>query len=414
VGWWGSITPNDRGKTEDAYFMASPEVKYEFCQSELLLSGDISVRSRRASFLNFNTNGTNSEQDNHITTFGVTPKAVFETDILNIHNRLIAGLDYYGNEDKTSSTHFDTNDFWATFFMNGKDRITIKKDTLGLYLTDTIEPILSCLTLNGGYRAEWANYRFDQQSMVSGLNTRRILEQGAEAGINYKYNERSSVYANYSRSFRFPAVDEWFQAQFQDVFSGTIQGGLNLNLEPQTGNNYEIGIKENSSKYVRVKANYFLMDIKHELYFDPITFANSIYDRTMRHGLELETHVYPVNNLDCIANYTYEKALIPRHKFSSGFDYTFMDSVKFSYLANFVGLRRFLNDQQNLSPRLKSYLTHDIKLSYYKYGFEIYGAIYNIFNEKYSASGTTNGTGTAQVYYPSPGVNYVMGAKYRF
>ena len=426
VGWRGSITPNDRAKTEDTYLMASPEVKYDFGLTDLLLSCDIITRSRRASAVNYNTNGTNSEQESHISTIGVTPKAVLTADFLKVRNRLILGLDYYGNKDDISSTHFSTNNFWLTFFMNGVDRVTINKDTVGLYLTDTIEP-LAGLSLNGGYRAEWTGYKFDQQSMITSVNTNRAFEYAVEAGIDYKYNEKSSLYANYSRSFRFPAVDEWFQVQYQDAFTGTIQGGLNLDLVPQTGNNYEIGIKENSSKYVRAKVDYFLMDIKHELFFDPINFINAIYGHTIRHGLELETHIYPISALDCIVNYTYEKAfylggtfaghdipMVPRHKLSAGFTYTFMDCVDFTYLANAVGLQRFINDQRNNAPRIKPYATHDIKLSYHKYGLEIYGAIYNLFDEKYSAYGVTNAAGTRQAYYPSPGVNYVVGAKYRF
>lgn len=426
VGWRGSIYPNDMAKTEDAYFMASPEAKFEFGSNEVLSSCDISARSRRTAFLNFNPNGTNGEQNNHIRTMGAVAKIAFTSDFSNIYNRLILGLDYYGNRDDTSSTHYSTNDFWATYFMNGRDCLTIQKDTLGLYATDTIE-LFNRLILNGGYRAEQANYKFEQISMIAGKSTQRAFEFAADAGIDYKYNDRSSVYANYSRSFRFPAVDEWYMAQFFDVFSGTIQGGLNADLVPQTGNNYEIGIKENSSKYVRAKVDYFLMDIKHELFYDPIIFVNAVYDHTMRHGLELEAHVYPVESLDCIANYTYEKAfyigshfagheipMVPYHKLSAGIDYTFMDCVDFTYLANAVGLQRFINDQQNLSPRMKPYVTHDIKLSYHKYGVEIYGAIYNILDEKYSAYAVTNGTGTAQAYYPSPGVNYVTGIKYRF
>lgn len=426
VGWRGSVTPNDRAKTEDAYFMASPEARYEFGPSQFLVSCDISVRSRRTSSLLYNTNNTNSEQNTRIKTLGVTPKVELSAEFFNINNKFIMGLDYYGNRYTTTSTHFDSDDFWTTFYMNGWDKMAIKKDTLGLYVTDSIEP-LSGLILNGGYRAEWAKYKFNQESMVAGINTRSPFVYGAEAGVVYKYNEKSSVYANYSRSFRFPAVDEWYQTQYQDVFTGTIQGGLNLNLVPQTANNYEIGIKENSSKYVRAKADYFVMDTKHEIYFDPSTYANSVYDRTMRHGLELDLHAYPVNGLDAIFNYTFEKAfyvggsyaghdipMVPRHKFSAGFEYVFMDCVYFRYMANFLDLRRFLNDQQNLAPRMKSYVTHDIKMSYYKYGLEVYGAIYNIFDEKYAALGTSNATGTLQVYYPSPGVNYAVGAKYKF
>ena len=426
VGWRGSIYPNDRAKTNDAYLMVSPEVKYESGLNELVFSGDIIGRGRRTAIVDYNSNGTNGEQDNHIRTVGFTPKVALSTDILNIRNRVILGLDYYGNKDDTSSTHYETNDFWLHYFMNGRDNITINRDTVGIYLTDTVEPVSSVI-LNGGYRAEWAGYKFDQRAVAANTTTERVFEYAAEAGVDYKYNERSSIYANYSRSFRFPAVDEWYMAQYYDVFSGTVQGGLNTNLVPQTGNNYEIGIKENSSKYVNAKADIFVMDIKHELFYDPVNYINTIYDHTMRQGLELETHIYPVNGLDLTANYTYEKAfyigssfaghdipMVPRHKLSAGFNYLYMGCVNFNYQANAVGMQRFINDQQNYAPRVKPYATHDIKLSYHKYGMEIYGAIYNIFDEKYSGYGVTSADGKTQAYYPSPGVNYVTGIKYSF
>ncbi len=416
VGWRGSITPNDRAKTDDEYFIAGPEVRYDLGFGDILFSGEVIARSRRTASLFFYSDGSNSEVNNHIRTFGATPKLAFTVDAFGMHNRMIAGLDYYGSKDEISNTNFS----------GGKDRIIIEKDTLGLYATDTVE-LLSRLILNAGYRAEWGNYKFDQQAVIAGTNRKSPFEYAVEAGATFKYNENSSIYASYSRSFRFPAVDEWYVSLYKDFFTNTTQGGLNLNLRPQTGNNYEIGIKENSSKYVSVKGDYFLMDTKHELYFDPITFTNSVYDRTIRHGLEVEAHAYLLKGIDAFADYTFMKAfyvgshyagndipMVPRHKFSAGLDYTFMDCLNIHYVANFVGLRRFINDQINLAPRLKSYLTHDIKASYYKYGLEVYGAIYNIFDEKYSQYGVTNSAGTRQAYYPSPGVNFLLGVNYKF
>jgi len=65
-------------------------------------------------------------------------------------------------------------------------------------------------------------------------------------------------------------------------------------------------------------------------------------------------------------------------------------------------------------PRLKSYLTHDVKLSYHKYNLEIYGAVYNIFGERYAEEGVLDFTRTVPGYYPSPGANYTLGVKYKF
>ena len=415
VGWRGTVFPNSKAKTQDAYLMFTPEVKKDVGFGEIVFSGDLTARGRRTASLSYFRDGSSSEQNTHIKTIGVTPKAAFIVDFLGISNRMIAGFDYYGNSESKLSDNFT----------GGKDLILITKDTVGLYIADAVE-LLSKVIINGGFRTEWAYYTFDQQAMIPGKNKEKPFEYAVEAGVDYKYNEKSAIYVNYARSFRFPLTDEWYMTQWKDD-AGGVHGGLNLDLRPQTSTNYEIGIKENSSKYLGVKADYFLIDTRHELFFNPIIFSNALYDRTIRHGFELETHAYLINALECFANYTYEKAffvggmfagnditIVPRHKFSGGFKYTFMDCFNVNYTANFVGLRRSLNDQLNNMPRLKSYLINDIKLSYNKLGLEIYCNIYNIFNEKYSEYATLNSTRTIPAYYPSPGINYVIGIDYKF
>jgi iron complex outermembrane receptor protein len=331
-----------------------------------------------------------------------------------MRNRVVTGVDYYADKDEILSGD-------PTI---GKDMIVITKDSIGPYASDALE-ITPSLGLDAGYRAQWAFYRFDQQAVMRGKNRKSPFEQAYEAGLKYKYNERSSIYAYYSRSFRFPAVDEWYNALWS--FWGLSGGGLNLDLRPQTGNNYEVGIKENSSKYLGVKASYFLMDLRHELYFNPLTFANSIYDRTVRHGLELETHAYLFEGFDASLHYTYQKAffvggsyagnelpMVPRHRISGGLEYTFKGCVHLSYSVTYVGPRRFISDQRNLVPPLKSYVTHDAKISYTMHGLELFGALYNMFDEKYSDYGVTNAMGTTQSYYPSPGRNFIAGVTYKF
>jgi len=415
VGWRGSIFPNDRAKTDDMYIMGTPEIKCAAGSDEATISAEILARGRRTASIAHSAFG-DTEINNHIKTIGTTPKIVTKVDIFGIRNNLILGLDYYGNKDEILSSN--------AAVPGSKDSIIITKDTVGLYAENTAQ-INPQLSINGGARYERAYYKFDQQAVIKSVNTRDLIEYAADAGINYKYNDRSSVYVNYARSFRFPAVDEWYSAIVDWGFGPS--GGLNLDLKPQTGNSYEIGISDNSLKYLGLKADVFLMNLKKEIYFDPVTFVNSVYGYTRHQGVEIEGHLYPFENMDIFANYTYLKAffiggayagneipMIPRNKVSGGLAYKFMDCVNVDYILTFVGARRFISDQRNLQPLLKSYITHDIKCSYYKYGLEIYGAIYNMFDQKYSEQGVLDFTRTVPGYYPSPGRNFVVGAKYKF
>ncbi len=408
VGWRGTIYPNDKGKTEDMYIMGTPEIKCVSGSNEALISAEILARNRRTSSITYGT----SKLNNHIVTIGVTPKVVTKVDILGMQNKLIVGFDYYGNKDEILS------DSWSV--PGAKDLMLITKNTLGVYAEDTAQ-VTSELSINGGVRYERAYYRFDQQAVSQAINTKSPIEYAADAGISYRYNEKSSVYANYARSFRFPAVDEWYSVI--DEWGG----GLNLNLKPQTGNSYEIGINDNSLKVLAIKADLFLMDLKEEIYFDPTTSFNSVYNHTRHQGVEIECHLYPFEDIDIFTNYTYQNSyfiggvyagneipIVPKNKISGGMDYRFMDCVNINYLVTFVGSRRFICDQKNLQPPMKSYTTHDIKLSYYKYGLEVYGALYNMFDQKYAEQGVLDRTRTVPAYYPSPGRNFVVGAKYKF
>lgn len=413
IGIRGSANPDDRAKTQDWFITAGPEQKIETCSGDIILSADALARIRRTASVNFFTGGS-IERDSKINTFGLTPKIVYTTDICGHANKLISGIDYYSYKDAISNGTFPT-----------KDVIVIQERTFGIYATDTFD-LLDKLSVTGGGRLEWANYRFNQQLMIPLDNTKKDLEYALEAGANYKVLDHTALYANYARSFRFPAVDEWFVSQYV-LFGTLIGGGLNLNLVPQTGNHYEVGVKNDSIKYLTSAVDFYFDDIRHELYYDPSQFQNTIYDRTMRHGFEIESHLRPVDELDIFGKYTYQKAFfvkshyagdeipgVPRDKISAGINYTFMKCFTISYLANFIGKQRFISDQKNIVPPLKSYTVQDLKFSYIKYGLEMFIGIYNLTDDRYSSYGITNGTGTNQAVYPSPGRNVTLGAKLTF
>jgi len=408
-------TPNNRRKTEDMYLMPGFNVHYAPEWGSFSFAADFPLRDRRtAGVFDF---GYWNEIDDHITTFGVTPRAIVEFPVFEMKNRLTAGVDCYQYTDKISSSN------WINALIAGdgwrKDRVVVTEETTGLYVTDTLS-ITPELTVNGGARAEWASYRFDQQAIAQSLNNKRLFAYAFDGGINYKYNETSAVYGSVARGFRLPAVDEWYQT-FMVTPWGNVNGGLNMDLDTQESMNYEAGVRDHTLKWLKVNADYFLLDTRHELTYDPINFVNAVYDRTMRHGLELETHVLPVDNLDIYANYTYEKAffvgshfagntvpLVPCHKLTGGIVYTFMDCVDVHYIFRFVGPRYFISDPLNLSRQMKQYITNDIKLAYRKHGLEIYGALNNIFDYEYSEIGSWG------QYFPANGRNFVAGVKYKF
>ena len=90
-----------------------------------------------------------------------------------------------------------------------------------------------------------------------------------------------------------------------------------------------------------------------------------------------------------------------------------MDSFYLTYIATYVGSRYFANDLQNSEPKLKHYTRHDIKMTYKKYGLEIFAAINNITNAEYSEYGAMDRALVNPGYYPSPRRTFLVGFSYK-
>lgn len=415
IGRRGSIAPDNRGKTEDFYFMATPEFENDFGFGEIYFSSDFLSRSRRSTSIYYSVWG-DSENSYHIKTLGFTPKIAFTKEIHDFTNRIMLGFDYYQNRNEIDSG-----------LLSSKDSLIIDKNTTGIYINDIVETPYR-VNIDAGFRGEWAYYKFNQEAIVQGKNEKKPFEYAYQVGLNYKYNEKSSVYLKYDRAYRFPTTDQWYTQLYVDYFSGLIAGGLNLDLKPQVSHTYEVGIKESSFKYLDLHGAYYIMDVKNELYYNPITYANAVHHHTVHHGLELESTIFARDDFDIFGNYTFQKAffvgenfagnqipMVPEHKFSLGFNYRLQDCFKLTYLCDYVGARRFANDLKNLQPYLKAYTVHNVKMTYQKYGFETFVALNNIFNEQYSEYGVLD-TFTLSMpgYYPSPGRNFTAGFSYKF
>ncbi|MBN1354318.1 MAG: TonB-dependent receptor [Candidatus Omnitrophica bacterium] len=426
IGREGSLSPDNRAKTEDAYFMFTPEADLNTALGELFFSSDVVLKGRRSNAV-FKSSSGDSIVKHHITGFGVTPKLAFTKELFNVENRLMVGLDYYANRDFIEDGFESQIPF---IFPTTINYIKIHKDTLGVYISDTAQLPLNFI-LTSGVRGEGAFYYFDQDAVVRSTNRAHPLEYAYDIGLTYKYNKNSSIYGRYSRSFRFPATDEYYSPiMLFYTFTGDqlVSGGLDKDLKTQTAYNYELGIKENSSKYLSLKADCYFMDVRNELMYDPIEFKNTTADFTIHYGLELEGHVYLFDMLDIFANYTYQKAyftengsfvgneipLVPHNRFSAGVNLSYMDCFYMSYITTYVGERYFANDLLNEMPKMKPHMVHDVKFSYKKYGVELFLSINNILDEEYEEYGALDFYRTSPGYYPCPRRNYILGLEYKF
>ncbi|RKY41843.1 MAG: hypothetical protein DRP85_04880 [Candidatus Makaraimicrobium thalassicum] len=416
----GSRFPNSKGKTEDYYFTVDPRVFRELGDHEGVLSSFVSYRSRRTNALSVGFG--EYETNHHIVSLDFRPKCEINSTFFEdtLENKLVFGTDYFYAKDQVLSGD-------RTF---RKSQLDIIKETFGIYASNNML-VNKRFIINGGIRGEWAEFIFDQFQPAASYDTQSPEEVAFDAGLGYKYNERSQIYANFARSYRYPATDEFFQSAYEYLnwWTGAVTvfpSVLNADLKHQVGNNYEIGIKDNSFGFLNVNASYYLIDNKNEIYYDPITFQNENYHHTVHHGFEFETKADIFEKIDAFFTYTFQKAffvggkyagkhipMVPQNKISAGIDIKPIDGLDAKFILNHVGARRITSDQVNEVARLKPHVTFDFNVSYETENYRLFGGIKNIFNEEYFSSAAKDWLGNA-AFYPAPERTFEFGVGCKF
>ena len=395
-----STHPDDFMDIEDYYFQLSPEVPFA---GDSLFKIDMSYRKRGASSFSSGDWG-NFTADWDLKTVIVSPQILLKTDIGKAKNSLIAGFDYQkaDNDISNDSVFFDEQSI---------GRFDLSKENYGVYLHDEIAAT-DRLRFSGGYRHDWADFTFDPSQPDSAS----MEKDSYTAGINYTFPDKSYVYLSYSRSFRYPVLDEMYS-----FFTNTVSA----DLIPQTSDNYEAGMRYYFLDGLYVHLNLFRIDTDDELFFNPVTYQNENLDGpTRRDGAEAALAAKIAEGLTLKGTYTYTDATIrggifegnsipnvPRHMASFEALYSF--GKGFTVLLNgvYVGERPFVSDFPNAFGDQKSYVVLNSKLQYQWKAFTAYLDIYNIADKRYSEYGSVSSFPAEKAFYPSPERNFLAGLK---
>jgi outer membrane receptor protein involved in Fe transport len=369
------------------------------------------------------------EQKSEIPTFGFLPRWVWERDLWRFHNKLIAGFDYYWSDSKVIG-HDSVNGDPSRGFLS--DTADIERQTWALYFHNDFS-MLKNLIFSCGYRYEEIENDFKGKSWTLDWITMTYFWQSFQdeqddamnawdVGLTYLFLENSKVYGRISKSYRYPAIDEYF----------SVWSGLNPLLKPQEGITYEVGVDHYFTDTIRSGLTFFWMELEDEIYLDQLTYTSKNYDDTRRLGVEIFAEGKPWDWLRLWANYTYIKATfrggaykgndvpgVPNHKVSFGLDLTpafvaCLEGLEFNVWATYVSEQRFISDQPNVVPKLDDYISVNAKLSYTWRFLRAFVGVNNIFDEEYSEYGICSQTTGARNYYPSPGVNVVGGMSITF
>ncbi|HQP12762.1 MAG TPA: TonB-dependent receptor, partial [Candidatus Omnitrophota bacterium] len=347
-----------------------------------------------------------------IDSYGINARYVLGSLEEDLPWKGVFGLDYYDVD----------NDILGS--AGNSDDLTISKRELGYYVSAEYG-LTDKMFLLAGTRYQKAHYTFDQKSGTPFYENQRPDESVSQIGGRYEYAPGSNVNVSVQQTFRFPSTDEWYSS-----FSG-----LNTSLDPQTGLQYEVGIRHDFDRVLQLDATAYVMDIKHELFYDPSIFANENYDSTRRVGLELGQTVNmlhwveddTVEQWDIFMNYTYQNATfkdgsyaskqipwVPVYQFNAGTRLKFWKSWGVSLTGRYVGSRYAINDVANATTPGKPYIVVDTKVSWSKDPVEIFLSLNNLFNERYNTYIVKSSFSDTKDYYPAAERNVLVGMKLSF
>ncbi len=418
LGRRGSANEQDFTNTKDRYFKLGLDVKpwpEDIEWGKFVVDFDYRNRDVYDAFFSFGEFSTKRNID----TYGITGKYIFDHELFNRDVNFVTGVDYYN----TSNDILGSGD--------NVDDITIDKKEMGVFGYAQYEALRNFF-VNAGTRYHQAQYDFHQRNVVVDQSQRPDV-WASTVGARYDYAQGSNLHWSAQETFRFLATDEWYSTANFPGFG--ITPGLNLNLEQQTGVQFEAGIKHDLNDAVIVTVTPYQIDLNDEIFFDPVTFANSNYNETRRRGVEVGQQadllkffdLEKLSKLEFFTNYTYENAefvdgiydgkdipLVPRHQTDVGVTVGFLKNYNVSLIGHYVGSRFAINDTNNDTPPVKPYYVMDTKLSYDRDLFGFFVAVNNIFDKKYYSYVSKSTFSTAKSYFPAPERNFTVGASVKF
>ena len=412
IGYRGSTTPNDRSKTETTFFRVMPKLHFSADPMDHDLVVDFWGRKKRLDTTTWdNVWGGGATWDNsQIDSIGGSAKYTNTYYWDDITNMLILGIDLFSAENRLVTN----TPAWGTY-----NQLKIKKQTLGIYTSDNIE-LFGKFIINGGFRQEWAGYVFDQSENAGRYETKKPEQEAFDIGVEYKYLDKGAVYGRVSRSYRFPATDEFYSRWT----------GLNANLKHQKSDTWEVGVKDRNWKYLQPRLNFFWMKTDNEIFYDPTVGAfgdNRNYDRIKRFGVETGAVSDIFDWLNAYLTYTYLDAefdggkfpgnkvpMVPEHKITWGINFVPIEYLEFNFDSEYVSEQYSINDDRNRMPRLKSHFVCNGKVTAKYKGIEAFFGINNIFDARYSEIAASNIAGTITDLFPTPVRNYIFGFSYKF
>jgi iron complex outermembrane receptor protein len=422
----GTATPNDYSARDGQ--QATLSGRYAFDSAEFAV--DVSYRdTKRIGFFDDYTGaGFSTFTGTHSKVWTLTPRLKKPYRLLGHDSVLIFGMD---------ADIWDYRGLRAARFEElgapQVDLVATQKDRA--YYAQNHTELGAGTKLTLGARTQQveisANDRANPASYASAAQSRS--PRAWEAALRHKLNGSLALFGKLGTSYRVATVDEIYSQ-----FNGPAFDSIITPLEPQTSRDKEAGVE-----YKRgggsLRATLYRIDLRNEIHFNAVTFANMNLSPTRREGVELEGNWKPGKRWDLFASYTHARAvfregiyvdaitgnnvdlsgknvpLVPRDQARLGLTWSVADKTRLSGALGYVGKQYFDNDQANTFPgQMPSFVTADAKLSHAAGPWTLTLSGNNLTDKKYYTYGIRNGAGTSFNAYPMAGRSLLLAAAYRF
>ena len=276
-------------------------------------------------------------------------------------------------------------------------------------------------TVSAGARGQRVRYGVTDNAAPAANRDRSRNLTAWDLSARQTLTEGVNVYAKAGQSFRLPNVNDNYS-----LFTATV-----ALLEAQTAKDKEVGVEVTRGKG-KLRAAAYRIDLRNEIFFDPIAFTNRNLQPTRREGAELDARWQATPTVSLNANYTYVNArfregrlggisiagnpvpLVPRHAVNAGAGWEFTPRARVDVEARHVGAAPFDADETNTFGRkMPSYTVGDIKLSYRFSDWSFKGGVRNVTNTKYYSYGVFTGFPTFAAL-PAPERTWFVSAQYDF
>ena len=400
-----TTTPDDFDRVDDYYVKAGLELDF---LSDQLFKLETSYRNRdKKSYGTFSGGFFESNTETDI--YSVSPQLILTHGSGAFSNRAVVGADYSKSEQD-----FDNHsDFFGSIT---EIDATLEKEDSAYFVHDELG-IGEQFAISGGYRSDRAVYTY-----TPGTPAERTLdEESYTAGVNYILGRNSHVYGSYTRSFRYPVLDEQFS-----YFTSTVD----TTLKPQTSDDFEVGASIEIAKGLVAGANLFRIDTEEEIFYNPVSYANENMGGTsIRQGAKLSI-AWQREKLSLSGSYTRtetefdggpydgkEVPFVPADRATARASYSLGWGVTLDLDATYVGKSYLISDFENIYGKADAYTVVNAKVQYAWRRYTFFADLNNLFNEKYSSYGAV-GYNSAEgryepAYYPSPEFNFLVGVSVR-